>query len=362
LLRLPFVALPYLAKLSSYFLLRRRYAVVRAAYWFQAIGILGDFANLLLTPYLIVTIIGLPEHEILLVLLRLSTLAEYIRLISEKGQMIWSAVWQMLPHRAVARWLRQAHISFLARYTDYYALSDTERMACVIKTLKALAHTDKDVYTRLAYFNAFRIVPHINPLRCDRVRDVARGEVFIHRNWTSDPWLLIGQVMRRAPWMFDPRYLRRPFYYRTESNRLATLFVLQHPRYSPPYVWYQFGHEIKASRYDFLYRILRRLGFNLEEPVCEDGTYRFDRLIGWLEDRLGLPAPEKRPLWNDKEVVVDVLKNGAVDWSAQAIAERYTYPLIYVEEVLMEKIRAAQFQANADLTTLATRSGASQWG
>src|SRR5262245_30371060 len=93
----------------------------------------------------------------------------------------------------------------------------------------------------------------------------AKGEVFIHRNWTNDPWLLIGQGMRRAPWMFDPRYLRRPFYYRTESNRLATLFVLQHARYSPSYACYQFGHEIKAARYDFVYRCLRWIGLDIEE-------------------------------------------------------------------------------------------------
>ena len=79
--------------------------------------------------------------------------------------------------------------------------------------------------------------------------------------------------------MFDPRYLRRPFYYMTEANRLATLFVLQHARYSPSFALFQFGHEIRVARLHFFYVILRRTGLDIEEKVMADGTFQFDQFI-----------------------------------------------------------------------------------
>jgi hypothetical protein len=343
LLRLPFSLIPYLTKLCFFIIFKSRYKSLWNSYLFQALGVLGDFVNLAVTPFLIVVIVGVARNDLVFLMLRLSLVAEFIRLMSEKGQMICSAIWQMIPHRAIARTLigRQAsYPAWLARYCCYYALDDDQRMQYLLHALKRRASADPNAAARLEYVRAFRVVPPTDGLRCKRVRDVARGEVFIHRSWTNDPWLLIGQALRRSPWMFDPRYLRRPFYYRTESNRLATLFVLSHVRYSLPYAWYQFGHEIKAAKYDLFYRMLRQFGFDTETPVQEDGTYQFDQFIGWLKKRFGQAIPSQRPLWTDEEVIADVWANGGEGISAQYIAEHYTYPLKYVEEVLLDKIYA----------------------
>ena len=102
------------------------------------------------------------------------------------------------------------------------SLASAQRLHCLIQLLKTRAASNPATALKLDYFQAFRVVPHTVRLRLGQVRDVAQGEVFIHARWVNDPWLLIGQALRRSPWLFDPRYLRRPFYYRTEANRLAT--------------------------------------------------------------------------------------------------------------------------------------------
>src|SRR5207249_4390032 len=117
------------------------------------------------------------------------------------------------PHRCIASMIQarqKSHIFWrclawcFARYCRYYTLSDLERMEYVLGTLRRRAACDKDMAERLEYVRAFRIIPQRCGLRSGRVRDVARGEVFIHRVWTNDPWLLVGMAIRRAPWMFDP--------------------------------------------------------------------------------------------------------------------------------------------------------------
>jgi hypothetical protein len=122
-------------------------------------------------------------------------------------------------------------------------------MALVLNVLRAKVCDDPDLSRQVSYVRAFRIVPDSHPLEAGDVRDVATGEVFIHRSWTNDPFLLMGLAVRRGAWVFDPRYLRRPFYYRTESNYLATLAVWHAAPVCPPMALYQFGHEIKAARY-----------------------------------------------------------------------------------------------------------------
>jgi AraC-like DNA-binding protein len=155
-------------------------------------------------------------------------------------------------------------------------------------------------------------------------------------------------ALRRAPWMFDPRYLRRPFYYMTEANRLATLHVLQHARYSLPFALFQFGHEIRVARLNFFYGILRRSGLDIEEKVLADGTFQFDQLIYWLDRRFqhDHDLKEHRYLHTDDEVIADLLKRENADAAItiQEIAKRYTYPTKYIEEVLWDKIETARNQ------------------
>jgi hypothetical protein len=175
------------------------------------------------------------------------------------------------------------------------------------------------------------------------VRDVANGEVFIHGPWTNDPWLLIGMAIRRSPWMFDPRYLRRPFYYMTEANRLTTLLVLEYARYSLPFAIFQFGHEIRVARLHLFYLLLRQLEIDIEFKVSADGTFQFDQLICWFEKRFGMTKVKARPLYSDEEVIADILCNhpAGEPLASLDIAERYTYPLKYVEEVLITKIKTS---------------------
>src|SRR5262249_17723071 len=137
------------------------------------------------------------------------------------------------------------------------------------------------------------------------------------------------------------RYLRRPFRYRSQSNRLATLFVLGHARYCPTYAVYQFGHEIKAARYDFFYRVLRWLHVDIEPFVLPDGSYPFDPGIGWLKAILfGIGGARQQPLWHDDAVIEDILRRTAQGECPTAldVARQYSYPLTYVENVLMSKL------------------------
>lgn len=340
-LRLPFAFLPYATKLSLFLLFRAHYSVGRYHTLVEGLRILGDFANLFITVALM-RLIGLPES-----LVYLTAWAEFIRLLSEKGQMMVSAGWQYVPHSSVAGWLRthKLPLPFLrawsARYCAYYGLDDAGRMRRVLKALYEGA--DEVSKPKLAYVTGFRVVDGDVGLRAGAVRDVARGEIFIHQRWLNDPWLLAGQALRRAPWMFDPRYLARPFFYRTQSNRLATLLVFYNSWLCGPYALYQIGHEVKAARYDLFYRLLRWLGFGLEAPVQADGSAQFDPLIKWLKRGLNGAAVSSHPLWTESEALSDAarrLQTGEAITPLQ-IALDYTFPLRYVDEVLWPQLKAA---------------------
>jgi len=352
LLRLPFAILPYVIKFTSFFILGPQIQQKWNNYGFQLLRTCGDLANLFITVALIDHILSWPITNGFGLCLILISYAEATRVISEKGQMLFSAIWQSIPHRIITQVLIEySHNSFnrqnwfakfAGRYVDYYALSDDKRIAIILNSIKNLTASDSDTAQKLMYIQNLQIVPqHIN-LRAGNVRNVATGEVYIHARWTNDPWLLVGLILRRTPWMFDPRYLQRPFYYRTQSNRLATLFVFQHAFYTPPFAWYQFGHEIKVARYDLFYRLCRWCGNNIEAPVNQDGTYKFDPLICRVRERLNSKnvTPNNAPLWTDQEVINDItskLSHQEVP-SAPDIASRYTYPVKYVQEVLLPQI------------------------
>jgi hypothetical protein len=114
--------------------------------------------------------------------------------------------------------------------------------------------------------------------------------------------------------------------------------VLSHARYCPTYALYQFGHEIKAARYDFFYRVLRCLHLDIEPKVQADGAFPFEQDISWLKWLLfGTPRAKQPPLWRDEDAIIDIRHRMAHGEKLQAldIALQYTYPLKYVEEVLV---------------------------
>jgi len=257
LLRTPLGLLPYITKLVIFFALKIRYESAQSTYFREVINMLGDFINLGITILFVLAIVGPPNIHAAAFMLYLPIGAEIVRVLTERIPIAFSAFWQLLPHRVVAHailqrqdsnvlWKKVAH--YCPRYCRYYSLGDTERTCYVLQVLKHRAACDAGLSNRLAYIQAFRIIPLDYGLRSGWVRDVARAEVYIHKPWTNDPWLLVGTAIRRAPWIFDPRYLRRPFYYMTEANRLVTLLVLEHARYCPPYAVFQFGHEIRVIR------------------------------------------------------------------------------------------------------------------
>ena len=355
LLRAPLGLLPYLVKLFIFFVLKVRYESAQSTYLREVINMAGDFVNLGLATLLVLVIAGPPELQSPGFILYLPLAAELVRLITERVPITFSAIWQLVPHKSIARVVQARQQSNIfckwfarccVRYCRYYALSDIDRMQYVLCVLKQRAACDKDMSNRLEYIQAFSIIPRKHGLRSGRVRDVAMAEVFIHNTWTNDPWLLVGMAIRRAPWMFDPRYLRRPFYYMTEANRLATLCVLEHARYSLPYAVFQFGHEIRVARLHLFYLVLRRLGADVEYKVNADGSFQFDQFICWLEKRYGHSeaSPGQRPLYTDDEVIAEVLCRYNTDEriAAQDIASHSTYPLKYVEEVLLNKTEAAK--------------------
>ncbi|HLW00011.1 MAG TPA: hypothetical protein VKT82_15175 [Ktedonobacterales bacterium] len=354
LLRAPLGLVPYLVKLFLFFVLRIRYEAVRTSYPRELLNLVGDLLNFGLTAVLVWWLVGPPRFQWLSLLLYLPLGAELLRLLAERVPTVFSACWQLLPHRAVAQALQaraQATLFWkeatrvLSRYVTYYALSERERADVVLRILKQRARADQEVSLRLVYLQAFCIVPVQHGLRGGLVRDVARGEVFIHACWTNDPWTLIGMALRRAPWLFDPRFLRRPFYYMSEANRLASLFLLQNAHYCWPAALFQFGHEMRVARLHCFYRVLRFLGADVERKVAADGTFQNDQFIWWLHRRFGQQdawtAP--RSLYSDVQVIAEVLSASQEGhaWSPLEIAERYTYPLPYVNDMLYPRLQAA---------------------
>ena len=373
-----FAALPGAARLAATLLWGRRFRRRWESAPLQALRLLGEIFNLWLTPAGAMLLLGIDHTSAGYPLVLVAAGAEAVRLAAQKGQMCFSGAWQRLDHRAIAGrigswraargWL-DLTLRPLGRYCRYYRLTDDARLALVETALRQRSRHDPATSARLNYFGGFRIVPDQHYLRSGDVRDIVTGEVFIHRAWTNDPWLLIGQALRRTPWIFDPRYLARPFHYRTGANRLVTLFILRHARYSPPYAWYQFGHEIKAASFAPAYWLLRRLGWDIEGKVLADGTYDFDlalAYLAWRQERSGSPR-QQRLLCNDDEVVSEQ-RSRALDGGPPAplaIARRYAYPLKYVDEVLFPRLerecgwRPADYP-KAARTTSATWDGASQ--
>jgi hypothetical protein len=236
LLRLPLTLLPYVAKLLLHFALPIGYKTKRRSEIVELFGIIGDVANLGLTTIVVTTTLGETRPAPLVYLAYLPLAAEGIRLVCEKGRMCSSAIWQIMPHRQVAKRIaiidqpscrawRILHP--LSRYRRYYLLTDDDRLSYTLASLKREAALDPPAAHVLTYVQGFRIVPTAHSLRAGWVRDVAAGEIFVHRRWTSDPDLIIGQALRHSPWLFDPRHLERPFRYRGDSNRLGTLLVLR---------------------------------------------------------------------------------------------------------------------------------------
>jgi len=339
--RLPYAIIPYACKVVIFLLAPAPVRELwRTSRLFQAARTLGDLANFVITSVLLMLAADFIAGGWLRQLFGLSIAAEASRLALEKGAMITSGIWQSIPHRTLAAWMAQSKSPrWLMAYRDYYCLSDEARIAAALEALQARAALDEVAARRVSYTTTLRIVPDNHPLETGHVRDVAKGEVFIHRRWTNDPWLLMGTALRRGAWLFDPRFLRRPFTYRTEMNPLATLFVLEHAVYSPPYALYQLGHQIKAARYEVFFGILRGLGVDFEKRLMANGVFPYEQTIEWIERRLGRPVEnDLRPLWSDDEVIADA----SPELSAGEIAERYTYPLRYAIEVLLEKVRQAK--------------------
>lgn len=355
-LRLPFTLLPYLAKISLFIALGARFSPWWQHPVTQIFRWLGDAANFLVTASLLQMLaLNFPLWG--RSLMDCIIVSEITRLVLEKWQMLVSAVWQQLPHREIAYWLQSAPLQNQFRpYSDFYQLDDAGRLAYVSRLLRRWSMSDSTVAARLRYFEGFRIVESHVDLRTGAVRDVARGTVFVHARWSSDPWLLIGLALRRSPWVFDPRCLPRPFYYRSEANPVVTRFVLEQAHFCLPFSLYQLGHEIKVARYEIFFRLCRWLRWDLEAYVRADGTYEFDPalvwLTAWVTREKTLPT---RPLWNDAELVCIAIRDPSIaTLSTEQLAMRYTYPRPYVEEVLLSAVRQAASSA-AD-----TASGASQ--
>jgi hypothetical protein len=337
LLRLPYTLLPYLTKLLLFVVLRGRFKSVWDSGGMQAARLMGDAVNFALVSLLLWSL-ALPVSRLVMLFITWVIWAEWLRLLAEKGQTVWSGVWQLLPHRYMAwRLMRLRHIAWVRHYCAYYVLPDADRLAYLLRVLRLSLYMHPDSAAKMAYVTQFRIVPPTHPLRQAHVRDVASGAIFIHRRWTNDPYLLLGLALRRSPWIFDPRYLRRPFFYRMEANKYMTLMVLEHATVTPPFAWYQFGHEVKAARFDMFFRLCRQVGWQVEKPVGADGEYTFDPMLKWLAGAAQPPVP----LCTDEQALA-AIEQSRLTLNAADIARRYTYPEKYVREVLLEKLQHAQ--------------------
>jgi hypothetical protein len=359
-LRVPYAVLPYLGKCLVFLLLREHFWVFWHRPSSQILRLGGDFANLVLSSLLIMPLLGDAVPGVV-ALFYAAFFAESVRIIGEKLQTVVSGLWQLLPHQSIATIVRNVRIPMVHHYAIYYALPPDERARALLSVLKQSICANDEAALKLNYLRCFRIVPSSIPLRTGTVRDIPLGEIYIHPAWTNDPWLLIGQALRRSPWIFDPRYVERPLFYRTHTNRLSTLFVLDFALCSPPYAIYQFGHEIKVARYDAFFRVMKWLGFQLEAPLRADGTFRGDMMLRYIERLLrDLQDTEDEPMLTlaqtRREINASLRQGDAL--SPIEVARRYAYPLCYVEEVLLPELYAE----NAARTASATACGASQCG
>ena len=153
LLRAPLGLLPYLAKLFIFFVLKVRYESAQSTYFREAINMVGDFVNLGVTMIAIWLVAGPPGLQLSTFILYLPVGAELIRLMAERVPITFSALWQLVPHRRIARGLlaRQHPHTFwrlithcFARYCRYYALDNTERAQYVLHALKRRAAHEED--------------------------------------------------------------------------------------------------------------------------------------------------------------------------------------------------------------------------
>lgn len=334
-LRLPYTILPYTCRAILFLAFHFRMNAFSGRMWFEVARVLGDFANWSLLSAALLYLggrIGLPlwvSYSFIV--------AESIHLLSEKGVMVSSGVWQHLPHRWIASELAKYELLAIrfAKYICYYQSDDAKRMQIVLGFLRGVAQNDSYLAARLTYVNCFRIVSDAHSLRAGDVRDVARGEIFIHRRWTSDPYLLIGLALRRSPFVFDPRFLARPFKYRTQANPLVTVFVFRYAYLMPPFALFQFGHEIKSARYELFLRFLRAFRWNLETPIRADGQFDFDPLIQRFVPRVrGSVLPDDAQTIGS---IIPRLTNGETV-TPMDVASEFVYPLTYVEQVLWDKI------------------------
>lgn len=331
-LRLPYAVLPYFFKLVIMVLLKNKFKIFWNSVVVQWTRVFGDFVNLFLSTLILIYI--LPNYLNPLILL--FGVAETFRLICEKGIMVIVAVWQTIPHRLIGNFFARKRL--FRQYSRYYILPDEARVKKSLSRLKAKArlYGMKQTLEKLRYVYAFRIMPDEFILRYGNVRNIAEGEVFVHANWSSSPDLLYGLALRRSPWIFDPRYLRRPFYYRSEANPLMTRFVLENIVLCPIFCVYQFGHEIKSARYEIFYKLMRRIGLNYEQFVCADGMHSFDVLASFIfGDKKNCESmkPEGE--------LLSLLYSEQKPFSAIEIAKKYHLPLIYVQEEILPIILSA---------------------
>jgi hypothetical protein len=329
LLRLPFAALPYIAKLLCYLALRKKFKAAWNSSFFQSVRLAGDFLNLGLSFLFWSALLA----DRLLVIF---ALAECIRLISEKGFIVFSALWQRLPLEKFERRIQRLVIK--NDWLDYYALPPEEKIDILCRAVFSYVEVDQ----RFRYFSRFKILPAPMNLRAGSVRGIARGEIFIHAAWLNDPWLCLGMCARRSAWIFDPRRVPRPFYYRSAANRLMTEFALEYADLFPPFAVYQLGHEIKSARFGIFFKLARAFSFELESYVQKDGTYKFDPLLARIGFALGFESEVKdTPLYADATALFEIInKDQAV--TPAMVAEEYSYPLLYVEEVLWREVESAR--------------------
>jgi hypothetical protein len=333
-LRIPFAVIPYFVKVLLYLALRKRFKEAWNSNIFQYTRIMGDILNLGVSFLFWESL--LPGRA--LPLLLPAALAECIRLVLEKGFIVFSILWQHLSLKSISRQLQKFGLK--NDWLSYYSLTMDEKKNALQRTVRYWAETDP----RFRYFSHFKIVSPSAHLRTGSVRGITHGEIFIHETWLNDPWLCLGICARRSAWIFDPRYLSRPFYYRSQANHFMTEFVLEHASLFPPFAFYQFGHEVKSARFGIFFKWMRVFGLELEEYVQKDGVYLFDPFITYIGHRLGIEErPKVIPIQDD---IVAIYETKAKIEQGEKInpimvAEEFSYPLLYVEEVLWQKVESA---------------------
>ena len=162
------------------------------------------------------------------------------------------------------------------RYKNYKTREPIERAHMLLNELREQANAKKDyeVLEVLSYVEGFEIIDKV-PFK-GKVRDIAKGRIYISSNLTNYPQALKYHILRRArgSWVFDQRkYRKNKLHYSKFTEDVGT-FLLKNRSYMSS-SFYLFEMLFLVSYRSLLKSINRYFLFGKELPLSRHGINPF---------------------------------------------------------------------------------------